>query len=134
MNHALKARTAVVVLISLATTGCATLFSGTEDTVTFQSSPAGAEVYIDGLSRGTTPVTTEVKRSVGGETVTLRLDGHESRTFSLSQSFNMIALANLFCLWGVVICGGVDVLTGAVMEYDQTVYDIELDRRDADAP
>ena len=42
--------------------GCATLFSGTEETITFNSEPSGAAVVIDGLTVGHTPLTIEVDR------------------------------------------------------------------------
>jgi uncharacterized protein YceK len=126
-----SAVTTLFVLVVWAVTlpGCATIFTGTNDTITFESQPAGARIMIDGVDRGTTPLTTPVKRKLGGASVTYRLDGYETRTFNLSTGFNTVAVANILCLWGVVLCGGVDLLTGALMSYDVKNYDVRLDSR-----
>jgi uncharacterized protein YceK len=118
-----------LLLFSVLLAGCATIFSGTRDTITFESQPAGARVMIDGVDRGTTPLTTSVNRKLGGANVTYRLDGYETRTFPLSTGFNTVAIANILCFWGVVVCGGIDLITGAMFRYDVTNYDITLDPR-----
>jgi hypothetical protein len=46
--------------ISLSLTGCATLFSSGPVPVAFQSDTPGAEVYVNGVHRGTTPLTLEL--------------------------------------------------------------------------
>ena len=130
MNHRPRLSLAILAIAALGLTGCATIFSGTSDSVTFQSQPEGARVIIDGVDQGTTPLTTSVKRSIGGTTVTYRLDGYETRTFELGQEFNMTAIWNIFCLAGFWACGAIDVLTGAIMKYSPTTYDQRLDRRE----
>lgn len=105
--------------------GCATIFTGTHDDVTFNSEPEGARVFIDGIERGRTPTTIGVSRSAFNDTeVTLRMDGYEDRTFLLDKSFNAVSILNLFGLLG----WAVDFATGAVMKYDPKGYDITLDR------
>ena len=37
-----------VLAITLLLTSCATLFTGTKDRITFNSTPSGANIYIDG--------------------------------------------------------------------------------------
>ena len=119
---------ATLALFSLLTfsTGCATLFTGTSDTITFESEPSGARVLVDGLSIGRTPVTTSVKRpGLGGsKLVTMQLDGYEDMTFQLDSSFNVISVLNLTNLLG----WGIDVVTGAIGKYDRRFYSMELDR------
>ena len=41
----------------------------------------------------------------------------------------MTAIWNLLCLPGFWICAGIDVLSGAVMKYSPTTYDLRLDPR-----
>ena len=113
--------------LGLALTGCATIFAGTSDTITFDSEPAGAMVVIDGVDRGRTPLTTTVTRDVNSRDITYRLEGYETRTFELGQEFEMIAILDLFCF---PLCPVVDLLTGAVMEYDPSSYRLELTARD----
>lgn len=121
---------AATLSIPFALAGCATLFSGTSDTLTFESQPAGALVVIEGVDRGRTPLTTSVSRDIGGTDVMYRLDGYETRTFELGQEFNTTAIWGIFCF---PLCPVVDVLTGAIMKYDPTTYSLELTSRDSDA-
>jgi hypothetical protein len=71
----------VVVLVGSA--GCASIFSSGPDPVSFGSDPEGAEVLVNGERRGATPVTLQLhpdKQYI----VTLRRQGYEDATFSLS--------------------------------------------------
>ncbi len=117
-------RLASFVLIAfLVSSGCATLFSGTEDDITFRSEPSGAEVIIDGITVGTTPLTVEVDRPGFEDTdVTIELDGYDSRTFELDKEFNNTAILNIFIWPGFVV----DALTGALYKYDKKLYNIDL--------
>jgi len=126
MNRSQQSLASFFALASMAaTTACATLFTGTSDTITFESNPAGAEVMIDGLAQGRTPLTLPVSRDLNEKRVTLRLDGYEDRTFALSRDFNKISILNLTNLLG----WGIDALTGAIYRYDQLNYSIDLDAR-----
>lgn len=108
--------------------GCATLFTGNEDRITFESEPAGADIFIDGIKRGETPATLEVERPGFGDTyVTFRLEGYEDRTFQLRDEFNYVSILNL----GSFIGWGIDILSGAVAEYEPQFYSIELEPVDS---
>lgn len=89
----------------------------------FDSKPAGARVRIDGIDMGCTPLDISVKRAINDKAVTMQLDGYEPRTFVLSKEFNFVSVLNLFGLVGWAI----DAATGALMNYDQKQYTIELD-------
>lgn len=102
---------------------CATVFTGTRDMIHFDSKPAGARVRIDGIDMGCTPLDISVKRAINDKAVTMQLDGYEPRTFVLSKEFNFVSVLNLFGLVGWAI----DAATGALMNYDQKQYTIELD-------
>lgn len=132
MMRVLRGGAILVLTLTFALGGCATIFSGTSDTITFESEPSGAMVLIDGVDAGRTPLTTSVKRNLGGADVMYRMDGYETRAFELGQEFNTVTIANIFCLAGFWVCGGIDVLTGAVMKYDPKTYSLELDQRRQD--
>jgi hypothetical protein len=102
---------------------CATIFTGTRDTIHFESQPSGAKVRIDGLDMGRTPLDLSVKRSINDKVVNMSLDGYETRNFGLSQEFNAVSILNLFGLLG----WAVDAATGSLMKYDMKAYTIELD-------
>lgn len=93
---------------------CALLFKGEDDTVDFNTEPAGAEVFIDGVSYGTTPVSVQLKASET-YTVSLRYQDQE-RTIMIQNQVG--------ALWVVLdILGGlvpliVDAATGAWYELE----------------
>ena len=114
---------ALVLAAFVVSSGCATLFSGTDDEITFTSEPSGAQVIIDGINVGTTPTTIEVDRPGFEDTdVTIQLDGYEPRTFELDKEFNNTAILNIFIWPGFVV----DALTGALYKYDKKLYNIDL--------
>ena len=105
-------------------TSCATLFTGTKDRITFNSTPDGATIYKDGVEQCKTPCTVRVKRSLNDTDVEYKLDGYETRLITLSKEFNVVSIINLGNLFG----WGIDALSGAVMKYDNKVYDIKLSK------
>ena len=104
------------------TTSCATLFTGTKQTVQINSKPPGAKIQIDGIDRGTTPAAIKLKKKSDGQVVTLKLDGYETKTIVPETSFNAVSILNLtnILFWGI------DLLSGAVYKYDPRFYEIEL--------
>jgi hypothetical protein len=106
-------------------TSCATIFTGTKDRITFNSTPSGTTIYIDGIEQCKTPCTMKVKRSVNDTDVEFKLDGYETRLITLSKEFNVISIINLGNLFG----WGIDALSGAVMKFDKKTYDITLDNK-----
>jgi hypothetical protein len=113
----------VVCLIVLTTTqSCATLFTGTKDTVYIQSQPTGAKIEINGMEVGTTPTSLQLKRK-DNPVILLKKEGYHNKMFSPTKAFNNVAIVNLGNLLGWVI----DVSTGAINVYDKKTYDIKLD-------
>jgi hypothetical protein len=119
-----RSSTAIVLFVSLS--GCATIFTGTRDTIAFNTTPEGAVVLIDGIERGRTPTTLRVKRTVGDRIVTLRMEGYADRTFVLSKEFNVVSALNLKNVFG----WGIDAATGALFKYSDRTYHLEMDRRE----
>lgn len=109
-------------IVSMLFTSCATLFTGTKDNITFNSTPAGATIFKDGVEQCKTPCTVKVKRSVSDTDVEYKLDGYQTRLITLDKEFNVISILNL----GNLLGWGIDAITGAVMKYDRKTYDIEL--------
>ena len=108
----------------LAFSGCATLFSGTDEEITFNSEPPGATVIIDGIAVGTTPTTVVVDRPGLEEMdVTVQIEGYEPRTFELDKEFNTTSILNVFFWPGFVI----DALTGALFKYDKSTYSVDFE-------
>tara|TARA_B100001175_G_scaffold303079_1_gene297743 strand:+ start:220 stop:564 length:345 start_codon:yes stop_codon:yes gene_type:complete len=108
-------------IVPLLFQSCGALFSGTSQTITFDSNVDGATVEFDGLEVGETPHTQKVKKSFDG-LVTISAEGYAKKSFELARSFNTISVLNLFSIfhWGI------DLITGGMYKFDQKSYDIKL--------
>ena len=106
-------------------TGCATVFHGTQQTVHVTSNPPGATVEVDGLEKGVTPVDVSVKKGFTGQTIVLKKTGYETKSFQPAVKFDPISLINVFAIIGF----GVDAITGAMMQYAPTLYDVPLTKK-----
>jgi hypothetical protein len=71
-------------LVSLST-GCATVFHGSNEKVRFTSDPDGATVYLDGENAGKTPFESQID-SRHNHTVEFKKEGYDSRNLSLQSS------------------------------------------------
>lgn len=102
--------------------GCATILTGTKDTISFNSTPQGAIIYKDGVELCKTPCSVRMKRSINDTDLELRLDGYETRVLTLDKEFNVVSIINL----GFLLGWAIDAISGSVMKYDRKVYDITL--------
>lgn len=114
----------LLTITSLFMASCATVFTGTKDRISFNSTPSGATIYKDGVEQCKTPCTIRVKRSLGDTEVEYKLDGYETRLITLDKEFNIVSVINL----GNLLGWGIDALSGAVMKYDKKTYDITLSK------
>ena len=107
--------------------GCATVFTGSYDNISIESRPAGAQILVNGVERGTTPASVRVRRNLTSADITVRFDGYETRTFRLEQEFNPVSVLNLFnpLFWGI------DAATGSMLRYRPHFYEINLQPRSA---
>ena len=112
-----------VLAVAVSTSGCASLFSGSTDTISFTSDPSGAEVLMDGIVQGRTPLTIPVKRAgFGDQNVTLRMDGQNPVTFKLQDGFNTVSLLNVFVPVGFIV----DAVTGSITKYTRSAYNVNM--------
>ena len=105
--------------------GCATIFTGSSDNVTFKSVPEGAKVEINGATVGRTPITIPLKRSLSAPQVQLKLDGYDTKYIMVQNSFNTIAILDVLFWPGFIV----DAATGSLMKYDVVNYEAELDSK-----
>ena len=106
--------------------GCATMFSGTTDTLRFDSNVPGVRLTIDGQFKGELPLTLEMSRSfVDGRQfiATFEKPGYQAQEFKLSREFNPVAILDVS---STVVSGGVDVLTGALMRFSPKEYHVQM--------
>jgi hypothetical protein len=99
--------------VTLLFSSCATIFTGSKQTVQINSIPPGADIEVDGLSAGVTPAPVRLKKGFTGQTVMLKKAGFETKIFQPATTFNPVAILNLLGLIG----WGIDAATGAMMKY-----------------
>ncbi|MCT4151313.1 PEGA domain-containing protein [Elizabethkingia anophelis] len=109
-------------VMTLSVTSCATIFTGTSDSITVNTKPDGATVYDKGLEKCITPCTFKVGRTLSEKTIEIKKEGYEPKTILLDRKFNAVSIINLFGLIG----WGVDAATGSLMKYDTKGYNIDL--------
>ena len=121
----LKICMALLTVMCLLMASCATIFSGTSQSIQINSEPEGAAIWLDGFEVGVTPAAIEVEKPAMAKDkrITLKLEGYKDRNFVLKKSFDMVTLLNLFT---GNIGFAVDLLTGALWEYSIAEYDITL--------
>lgn len=102
-------------------TGCASIISGTKQTITVRSYPAGAHVKF-GNQVGTTPVTFTVQK---GKQVAMEVShAPGTRVVHLKRTFDPMTLFNLIPpFWPGLI---VDSWTGAITKYEPDVVSIDF--------
>jgi hypothetical protein len=98
-----------------ALTGCSTVLTSPLQKVTATSRPAGAEVRVDGASKGVTPATFELTRWQDHE-VTIELAGYQPYRLHLSRRVNPWIAGNILngFIFGVIV----DASTGAIYKLD----------------
>ena len=104
-------------------TGCATVLSGTSQTITFDSSPSGASIFLDGERIGMTPFTTSLKKNKYSS-FRIELEGYHTISRQLDKKFDIVYLLNVF--WDL---GTTDFISGAIYKYAQNSYFVELQKK-----
>lgn len=114
-------RILVLVLTSILLSSCASIFKGTEQSLTFTTEPAGAEVLLDGHSMGVTPLTVKVKKNKF-DSVMVKMKGYRTITRPLDKSYDAVALLNVF--WDL---STTDLVNGAAYEYSPNTYYFKME-------
>lgn len=120
--------TAILLLAaaSLLLGGCATIFTGTIDTLTFDANVPGVRLTIDGQYQGELPRTVVMSRNfMGGRQFVARFEkeGHQTQEFKLAREFNTVAILDIS---STIVSGGVDVLTGSLMRFSPLDYHVQM--------
>lgn len=100
--------------------GSATIISGTNQTLNFQSEPPGAQVILDGQMVGVTPVSVNIPKS-RRSSVMFQLDGYQTVTRDLNRRYDTITLLSIF--WDL---STTDLITGAAFEYEPNSFFITM--------
>lgn len=110
----------------VAFSGCAGMFSGETQMLTVKSSPDGANVAVNGLVIGQTPLTAPIVKKKD-LLLTLTKDGYKEVTTPLNTSFDPMALVGLFS-YGTPIT--TDIQKGTAYQISPNYYQFELQKKE----
>lgn len=103
--------------------GCATIISGTDQNLTFDSEPDGATVSVAGKVVGKTPMSVQLKKETN-QSLTFEKEGYKTHTTQLATKMDG-------WFWGNILIGGLlgsttDGVSGAANEYAPDQYYVSL--------
>lgn len=104
--------------------GCGTIFSGTQQNVTFNSNVPEAKVYVNGMPVCSTPCAVDLKRSQSNVIVMLKKDGYENATAVLTSQINPVSIINLSALYSWTT----DFLSNGVWRYSPDSVYVEMEK------
>jgi len=112
-----------VLVLGLAIGGCATILSGTRQTLTVNANVDAAQVYLNDSLLGNTPLTASVKR---GKTGVLKVskDGYRPYQAALNKKVTSTFWVNIFS--GGTFGSTTDMATGAMYEYEPSTFMVSL--------
>ena len=104
--------------------GCATIFSGSNEDISLDSEPQGAQVLVNGTSHGNTPLTLKLKKG-GTYAIEFVKQGFQNKSLNMTYSLGAgwLILDILSGLIGIIV----DASTGNWNEFDVTAYKANLE-------
>lgn len=111
---------ATILLAPAALLACASIIHGTKQEVSIASSPSGAQVMVDNMTMGNTPVVADLRRK-NEHHIVVRLEGYEPFELNTKKSFSGWYIGNI--VFGGIIGLIVDAANGAM--YNVSPDDIQ---------
>ena len=103
---------------------CGTLFSGSDQDVSFDSNVKGVKIYVDGMEVCRTPCVYPLERKSSTSVVVAKKEGYEEKQIVLRSSLNTIAILNL-TFWPSWLT---DVATGGMWQYSRDGVYIDMEK------
>ncbi|WP_298448829.1 PEGA domain-containing protein [uncultured Marinobacter sp.] len=120
MNYPLLVTLAAIAFLS---SGCASVVSGTDQNLTFNSEPEDATVTVSGRVLGKTPLTVPVDRG-SNQSITFEKEGYKTYTAQLSTTTNPWFFGNIVI--GGLLGSTTDGVSGAIHEFSPDQYFVTL--------
>jgi hypothetical protein len=114
----------LVITMQLGVSSCATVFTGSRQTVTIDSNVEGASVQVGGMNYGTTPTSVRLKKGFTGETIVVKKEGYKTAIIQPPTTFNPVSIINLFN----ILFWAIDIATGAIMKYETNYLEVMLEK------
>lgn len=107
----------------LLASGCASIVTGTDQTLTFNSEPSGATVTVAGQVLGQTPLSVPISKGKN-KSITFEKEGYKTHSSQLATSTNPWVLGNV--VFGGFVGSTTDGLTGAINEFQPDHFFVTL--------
>lgn len=107
--------------LSVSAFASATIISGANQNITFDSNPSGATVMIDGVKSCTTPCTIAIPKAYSEKMLSMKKEGYETYSVPLATEYDGVGLLNVFWDFSTT-----DAVTGALWKYSPNSYFFEL--------
>ena len=76
--------------------GCASMFGDNNRSITVNSTPEGAYIYVDNTQYGTTPMVVTLPSFIyGGKTVTFKKPGYVTQSMQVNTAYQLVGLWNI---------------------------------------
>jgi len=111
----------VGVLIS----GCATIMEGKTQSVTFNSVPSGADVYLNGRHLGKTPLSITIDKPKENGQLKFSKKGYKDIELVANKKMSSWLLGNI--IFGGTFGTSTDYASGAMYEYEPNNYQVTLE-------
>lgn len=108
----------------LSLSSCATIVSGSKQTINFKSTPSNATVYINEIEIGKTPIEKKLERKKKEYDVMIKLDGYKTFETKLTRKFNAWYIGNV--IFAGIVGLIVDPITGAMYKLTPKQIEAEL--------
>ena len=108
---------------TLLVSGCATVITGTDQNLTFNSEPDGATVTVAGKKIGKTPLSVQIDKGKN-QSLTFEKEGYKTHTTQLSTSWNPWFFGNIAL--GGFLGSTTDLASGAINEFEPDQYFVTL--------
>ena len=128
-------RVALIGILGLLTSGCATITRGTTEVLVVETTPAGADVELSNGMRCKTPCSLEMKRK-SNVVVDISKEGYESVRVNVLSQISGAGAAGMAgnVILGGVIGAGVDAATGATKQLKPNPVQVTLVAKGATLP
>lgn len=120
----------ILVALTVLITGCATVVNSKTQLVSFQSTPAGATVLIDGRPMGQTPLSVQLERKTG-QALIIRKEGYKDFSTTMGTTVSGWFFGNI--ILGGLLGSTTDAATGAMNEYAPNQFLVTLEADAANA-
>jgi len=114
-------------LFGLLITSCATIMQGTTQDIGVSSSPIKATVKLDGVIKGETPLTLEIKRKKGG-TIRIEKEGYEPAEIILTKKMSGWVFGNI--IFGGIPGLIIDLVAGGTYQLKPESINVNLTKVD----